>query len=311
MPPAARWTTRPPRALVLLIALAACGNNSVASKVASLQTSGTTAQGDGTPPDPAVTPPPREPSAREPASLQPVGERVVTRATRAGVTTSTLVLRPSTRPTHVVVLLAGGSGKLGLSAKGLGSNAHDNFLIRTREQFAAAGFVVAVVDAPSDRPEGLEGFRGSSAHADDLGKIVSALRDEFGVEVWIVGTSRGAISAANAAARLGPRGPDGLILLSAITAGKHETLAEVKLETIKVPTLVVQSRGDGCAASPPSGARALVRRLRHAAIHRLLFVGKASRREETDPCEALTRHGYADIEAAVVEALVAFVRAPA
>jgi pimeloyl-ACP methyl ester carboxylesterase len=124
----------------------------------------------------------------------------------------------------------------------------------------------------------------------------------------MIGVSRGTISAANAAARLGTAGPDGLVLLSPVTAGRHERLADVRIETIAVPTLVVHHRGDACSASPPTGARALVRRLKRATGSRSVALGQRARTpDEADPCEALTRHGYLGVEAEVVDAIVDFV----
>lgn len=295
-----------------LLVLAMCDNGPRASKDASAPSAMQPVATDVAS-APAIAAPPT-PQPRPEALPQPPPtprEEILTLQTRPGVTTSALVLRPRTPPTHTVVLLVGGSGKLGLSPRGLGANAEDNFLVRTREQLVDAGFVVVLVDAPSDRKEGLEGFRSTAEHAEDHGAVVQWLREQYAIPVWLMGTSRGAISASNAVARLGKRGPDGLVLLSPITAGRHETLAEVPFAAIAVPTLIVQHRADGCSASPPAGARALHRELRRTAVHRLLLVGKPSRKREHDPCEALTRHGYADIEREVVDALIAFVKAPA
>lgn len=263
--------------------------------------------------------PPRiaEPVARaepartpEPTPAPPPAQELVALPTRADVTVPTLVLRPREPATRAVILLAGGSGKVGLSAHGIGAGA-DNFLVRTRQSFVDAGFVVAVVDAPSDRNDGLEGFRTSAQHADDLAAIVAWLRaHEHAQAVWMVGVSRGTISAANAAARLGARGPDGLVLLSSITGGKHETLAAVALDRITVPTLLLHHRADACKGSPPSGARALVRKLSHAKVHTLELVGAPSRAREPDPCESTTRHGYAGIEADVLARVLAFIDSP-
>lgn len=263
------------------------------------------------PPTPAVAPTPETHARRTPAPADPATPRetVVTRTTRPGVTVRVWLGRPAGAPRRVVMLLAGGSGRLGLSARGIGPGAKDGLLARTRERFLAAGFVVALVDAPSDRPEGLEGFRSSAEHAADLGAIAAWLRATDPVPLWMIGVSRGSISAANAAARLGPAGPDGLVLLSPVTAGRHERLADVRMEAISVPTLVVSHRGDGCSASPPAGTRALIRRLVRAPGSRALALGPRARApREADPCDALTRHGYLGIEAELVDQVVAFAK---
>jgi len=66
-----------------------------------------------------------------------------------------------------VILFAGGHKDPSQMKWGRG-----NFLVRSRYRFADHGFVVAVVDAPSDHLEGMNGiFRMSRPHADDIGSI--------------------------------------------------------------------------------------------------------------------------------------------
>ena len=92
-----------------------------------------------------------------------------------------------------------------------------NFLVKVREQFASHGFLVSVFDAPSDQKgsDGMLGYRVTEDHAADVAAVVKRLRELATVPVWLVGTSRGTISAANAAARLPPpSGPDGIVLTS-------------------------------------------------------------------------------------------------
>lgn len=271
----------------------------------------------GTPTDPPPTaaPPaltPRKPPVTEPVPTPVLGPTtLVTRPTpRDGATVSAWIVRPPVPPTHAVVLMVGGSGKLGLSEKGVGVGARDNVLVRTHARLVEAGFVVAIVDAPSDRTDGLEGTRASADHAADLAVIIALLREQHAVPVWIVGTSRGSISAANAAARLGARGPDGIVLLSPITAGSHERLSDVRLAAITVPTLVVSHRADRCKGSPPGGAHTLTRKLGRKAIRRELRFGARKAPPEADPCDSRTHHGFVGVEDELTDAIVAFVRTP-
>jgi hypothetical protein len=77
--------------------------------------------------------------------------------------------------------------------------------VRSLPLFREAGIFTALVDAPSDYPgeEGLAGFRDTTRHAEDLGKVIADARAGTKAQVWVVGTSRGTISAANAAVMLG------------------------------------------------------------------------------------------------------------
>lgn len=226
---------------------------------------------------------------------------------RPGVTQSFLLVRPAERPTAAVVLFAGGNGalKLGTGRLGLGGN----FLVRNRARFAEHGLLVAVVDAPSDRPDGLDGFRTTAAHADDVRAVIAALRADAAVPVWLVGTSMGTVSAANAAARLSAGGPDGLVLTSTVTRQgreRPESVGDVRLKDIRVPTLVVHHRQDACRSTPYADTVALLRDLAGAPRRELLtFEGGAT--PQSAPCEARAAHGYFGLDAEVVAAIAQWI----
>jgi pimeloyl-ACP methyl ester carboxylesterase len=57
----------------------------------------------------------------------------------------------------------------------------------------------------------------TSEHAADVKQAIAAMREVAPVPVWLVGTSMGSLSAANAAARLPEGGPDGIVLTSSVT----------------------------------------------------------------------------------------------
>src|SRR5262249_55139885 len=139
-------------------------------------------------------------------------EDIKTIPARPGVTQSFLLLRRVEKPVATLILFAGGNGALNLSSgqlAGLGGN----FLVRNRGRFAEYGFMVAVPDAPSDHTSGLTRFRSTAEHAADVRALIAALRGRApGVPVWVIGTSMGTVSAANAAARLREGGPDGVVL---------------------------------------------------------------------------------------------------
>jgi len=110
-----------------------------------------------------------------------------------------LVTLPPGPVEGIVILFTGGDGRLELDRKPEpGSN---NFLVRSRRDFAGRGFVAALPDAPGDRgPDGLVGWRTSRGHMADIGMLARRLRARWPVPVWLIGTSRGAISAAAAGA---------------------------------------------------------------------------------------------------------------
>jgi pimeloyl-ACP methyl ester carboxylesterase len=237
-------------------------------------------------------------------------EEVRTIPTRRGVTVSFLLLRPPGPPVASVVLFAGGDGDLALTAEGI-HQLQGNFLVRTRARWMREGFLVAILDQPSDRKTGLWNFRTTAEHAADIRAVIAALREIAGAPVWLVGTSMGTLSAANAAARLADGGPHGIVLTSSVTETSKVTYEAVRhtgLGDVRVPTLVVHHRDDACRASPYSGAQAIVRALTQAPAKELMtFEGGSP--PISAPCEAKAAHGYLGIEAQVVSAIGAWIRA--
>jgi pimeloyl-ACP methyl ester carboxylesterase len=231
--------------------------------------------------------------------------------TRPGVTVPFLLVRPTGRPAASVVLFAGGHGHLALSSSGIGWG-QNNFLVRTRQRFADRGFLVVVVDSPSDRGTlGLWRFRSTADHAEDVRMLIAAVRRIAPVPVWLVGTSMGTVSAANAAARLRDGGPDGLVLTSSVTRPPRdqlESLADVRLKDIRVPTLVVHHRDDACPSTPYQDAVALPGALAQAPRRELITMegGEAPR---SKPCEAFSAHGYLGIEDKAVAAVASWITA--
>lgn len=223
------------------------------------------------------------------------GERIERIPTRDGITLPVLVVEPKA-PVGIVVLFPGGTGVLGLGAAGIAQGA-DNFVVRTRQRYADAGFVAIVVDAPSDQGLGMNEFRISAEHAVDVTRLVAWARARWPVPVWLVGTSRGTISAANAAVRGVPVA--GLVLTSAVTEGDRRkvTLRDLRVGEIRVPTWFVHHQHDACNASPLHGAQRLATQLT-APVEWKLFDGGAA--PTGKPCSPDSAHGFLGLDADVV-----------
>jgi hypothetical protein len=261
------------------------------------------------------------------ATAQPFecNESLQTIATRPAVTLSFDLVVPTGRgPTAIVILLPGGAGLLHLSAQGIGSAA-DNFAVRTRQRYAMAGFAVAVPDAPSDHDAGLDNFRATPGHAEDLAALIVHLRVAYpGLHVWLVSTSRGTISATNALARLSPpKGPDHIVLTSSVTtiptnATDQEDIQSVPgyqtTLTAAVPVLMIDEAQDQCGASPPlsgaggAGAEALAQVIGDAK-HFVLVDGGAAPPAGADKCGGIAYHGFYGEDEPVVSTIVAFMQA--
>ncbi len=230
-----------------------------------------------------------------------VTQAVIDVPTRSGVTQRILVLTPP-QPKTALVVFPGGHGGLQIFPNGSIKWGEGNFLVRTRQMYADAGFVVAIVDAPSDRQSRpfLHGFRQTQEHAADIRAVVKWLRDYSKVPVWLIGTSRGTQSAAYVATELadGERA-DGLVLTATILKDdKGRPVPAMPLEKIRIPVLVIHHEQDGCELCPYALTADLMSKLGNAPRTQLLaFKGGENK---GDPCEAMAYHGFNGLERDVV-----------
>ncbi len=248
-------------------------------------------------------------AAASPARAQ---EQLVTLETRAGVTQKFILITPQ-KPVAAVILFAGGKGNLDLSgaagqtAIGWGKN---NFLVRTRADFAAHGFAVSVVDGPSDRKgrRGMRGgFRNSAEHVTDIDAVTAHLKKTVRVPVWLIGTSRGTESAAYVAIHA-KENVAGLVLTSSMSEDNSDgrPVTDLALDRIRVPALVVAHEDDECWATPPDGAERIANGLVNAPkVAVKMFSGGDEPRSK--PCKPLAAHGFLGIEQDVVAAIAAFI----
>lgn len=222
------------------------------------------------------------------------------------------------KPVASVILFAGGHGALRLkSATSMGWGSQ-NFLVRTRDNFARQGFMVAVMDAPPDQ-QGARGmnavFRMSNAHASDIGAVADYLKKQADVPVWLVGTSMGTFSAAGGG--IATKNVDGIVLTSTITRAKPNWnirtshphgVASMKLSAIKVPTFVLSHRHDGCDITPASDTPKLTKALTGSRkVESALLDGGSAPR--SDPCLAMSQHGFLGIEGLAVARIAQFIKA--
>jgi pimeloyl-ACP methyl ester carboxylesterase len=228
-------------------------------------------------------------------------EDIITLPTRDAVTQSYLLSAPpGGKAQAVAVLFPGGNGKTDLEREtSRGSLESGNYLVRSRRLFAAQGIAAAVVDAPSDRAGGMDDeFRLGAAHAEDIAKVIADLRKRFsGLPVFLVGTSRGTVSAASIGQRLGSA-VDGVVLTATLfLASRREPgLSGFDFATVPSPLLFVHHQDDRCTYTPYASAK------RAAERHPLVSVSGGDPPRST-PCLAMTPHGFLGREAQTVDAI--------
>jgi pimeloyl-ACP methyl ester carboxylesterase len=227
-----------------------------------------------------------------------------------GATQRVLRMQPTGTPRAALILFSGGDGVLKIEGNGT-IGRPGNFLVRTRQQWVDKGFAVVIPDTTSDHPQGLFGVRLTSAYADEVSKVVELTRTQTKAPVWLVGTSQGTNAAANAATVLTHGEIAGLVLTSTLTRPGprpelKETVFDANLQAIVVPTLIVANNDDRCILTPPSDVPKLKAALTHAKVVAVVTVSGGAP-PKSQPCDALSPHGFYGIEAQVVDEIATWI----
>ncbi len=238
------------------------------------------------------------PLARAADALIPV-------STRSDVTTSYWWM-PRDGATATVILFSGGGGGIGYRD---GEPRSGNFLIRSRNEFAKAGFNVALMGNPSDMPKLTPAFRQSPEHFADVRAVVQDIRARSQVPIWLVGTSQGTISAAAAGIDLGPS-IQGVVLTATLSGQQFGgSVSDLALAKLAVPVLVHQHAKDSCRLTPPYLAERLISKLTASPVKKYMEVDGGQ--NPTGPaCEAFHYHGYIEMEPEAVAQISAWIKHP-
>ena len=230
-------------------------------------------------------------------------QEIVTLPTRDGVTQSFLLTIPSgDKPSAAAILFPGGPGLIRLRSEGGRIRfGEGNFLVRARQLFVERGLIAAVMDSPSDQPQGMDdGFRLGDKHAADIRRVAEDLTRRFpGTPVFLVGTSRGTVSAAAAGRVLG-KTIAGVVLTSTLFVGGRRAgpgLSGFDFTSVRAPVLFVHHADDGCRSTPYRNAKDLSAKFALITVHG----GDPAR---SDPCEPFSAHGFLGKETETVDALV-------
>jgi pimeloyl-ACP methyl ester carboxylesterase len=140
-------------------------------------------------------------------------------------------------------------------------------------------------------------------HAADVRAVVADLRARFpAASIFLVGTSRGSVSVASLGARI-TDGVAGVVLTSTMFRGTGRRSPEpgpglggFDFATIKVPALVVHHREDTCHVTPYADAERLGKRFPLVSV-------RGGLPAKSEPCQALSAHGYLGKEAETIEAI--------
>jgi len=213
---------------------------------------------------------------------------------------------PRDNAAATVVLLTGGSGGMGLKD---GRPHSGNFLVRSSGHFADDGFNVAIVGNPSDKRALDDSWRISGEHLTDIANIITDISTKSKAPVWIVGTSRGTISAAAAGINLQDQ-LAGVILTASVTSYKiKESVPRQTIEDIRIPVFVYHHRDDACNITSPSETSWIMRNLKNAPAKKLSIVTGGDN-PTGDPCGAHHWHGFIGMERQAVREISEWIKEP-
>lgn len=242
---------------------------------------------------------------REPTQALKPDERLLSIDTRPGVSVRVLLTLPAATPRGIVLIYPGGAGFL--------VTANGGFYGGFRREFAARGFLTAVVDVPSDQPQGLEEggrhdrFRIDPRHAQDARAIIERLKAEFSSPIYVFGHSMGAISAAFLAATL-----DGLsaaILAASPTSrggpgSNWVSVPSVALDAIRIPVLLVHHEYDGCRGATFEGAKQYPPLFTASPRVSFMDVAGGPPPESSNPCVGNNYHSFSGMRRQVIGGII-------
>ena len=221
--------------------------------------------------------------------------------TRPDVTVRLLVIKANGKPSTALLLFPGADGTKHFGEKDGRFWVSNNFLMRSAKDLAAAGYIVAAVDAPSDQSCGMpDRFRTSPPHAKDIRKVIAYLKEKHRVSsVYLVGTSKGSLSAAYLASVFSEPAIGGVILTSVYPPSES---GGIDFTDIDDAVLIIHHLYDECRATPIQGAFDLKKRLTESPRVDIVVVTGGSL-AASSPCNALSNHGFYGMEKPVIEVM--------
>lgn len=231
-----------------------------------------------------------------------------------------------TAPKGVVVLIGGGDFNMairGNPATGAGdvTGGANNFVVRTAQLFADAGYLTVALDRPvpgplvppgsTDAVTATDLYRVSVDHAVDILSVLGTLGAQH-LPVFLVGTSRGAMSVVAQSSIVTGFAVSSPVTNDAGDSGRHLYVGRPDTpnllpQSVHRPVHVMWHAQDGCPGAPPTGSRALYESLLAAGVDASfdtvsggVRVTAAGNGASPDVCGPLNFHGYMGIESVAV-----------
>ena len=223
-------------------------------------------------------------------------------ATRPGVTMNFLVMTSDTSAhNNALIMFPGGNGAGPFKIAEGGVVSGWSFLVRSADNFTSKGLSVITVNPPSDHPTGMSvGFRESSEHAEDIATLVIYLEQQGYERIFLVGNSRGTLSATSIGAKLKDSHIKGVILTSSLEYDNF--LRWLPLDQLSLPVLMVHHRDDACRVSSFEEAEKTRATLSATTLVDFTEINGGAY-PRSPPCDNLSAHGFFGVEDKVVQVI--------
>ena len=221
--------------------------------------------------------------------------------------TAPVYVLSNTSAKATLILLPGGDADTGKMVQGRPNS--QNFLVRSKDLFQSEGFNVVVMFRPTDLTDLGPEYRVSKQHVQEIRQVIRFAKNEFNQPVWLVGTSRGTVSATATAIESEDAELAGIVLSSSITARKNQGVSSQDIAKIKVPVLVIHHQNDECKICNPEDAAQITKGLTSSPISKFLGVSGGFG-PSGNPCEAKHWHGFINYEKETVKLISNWIKNP-
>lgn len=241
-----------------------------------------------------------------------------TRRYKNGSATQKFIFIKSENPVASVILFEGGRGLLELTETDGKPHPTLNkfgFLARNRELIAKHNLNVALIDSPSDLPQGLLQInRVNDRHVMDIKAVIKYLKNESNVPVWLMAMSNSPLSAVTVATN-SKEEIAGIIFASIRTYFPFKWKIHKKFpnglvdlaDKIEVPTLFVHHKYDKCKNHSPFKVKEVKEAMINCPKVDLLYFQGGKFPQEPD-CWPRSPHGFFGIEDQVIENVAGFIK---
>ena len=144
----------------------------------------------------------------------------------------------------------------------------------------------------------------------DVAKVLEFVKQKSGLPVWIVGTSRGTVSATAMAINVHDPAIAGLVLTSSVV--RYATPGAVPrqdLKAITLPVLVYHHAKDACKHCQASEAPYIIKGLSNAPIKKLMVVDGGAN-PTGDECAGQHWHGFPNFEREAISQIAEWIKKP-